>query len=277
MRRILFFAAAMALVAAACSGGDDSSDAEAAVLPFSQVQVGELVFENDPTFPDRGIFRVTTTEPMICSITWGTTEAMGNQNNSLDMNGTGIIDHNVLLPGAEPGETYFFRVQGSTADGRLYQSDIGTFALPRLEAADLVVPDEEGERGPNLALGAAVVAVSSEFSASWAGANAIDGDLSTEWATSGDADEAFIEIDLGSPQTVGAVEFVTRSMADGSSLTEAYTIQVDGGDEYGPFPARTPSATGTVDVSFTGQLLRFSVMESTGGNTGAVEIRVYGP
>ena len=44
---------------------------------------------------------LTTTIPMICSITWGPTEELGNQNNSLTMDGTGIEQHDVVLPGAE--------------------------------------------------------------------------------------------------------------------------------------------------------------------------------
>ena len=51
--------------------------------PFSEVQADEFVFEADPTESERGIFRVETTEPMICAIVWGETEAFGNFNNSL--------------------------------------------------------------------------------------------------------------------------------------------------------------------------------------------------
>jgi hypothetical protein len=57
---------AIALPAAACGGSDDFS--EGTVLPFELVQASELVFEIDPLDPGRGISRVTTTEPMICSI-----------------------------------------------------------------------------------------------------------------------------------------------------------------------------------------------------------------
>ena len=62
MRRLFIV---LVVVAAACGGGDGDETTEGAVLPFSLVQSGAFVFENDPTFPDRGIFRVTTTEPMI--------------------------------------------------------------------------------------------------------------------------------------------------------------------------------------------------------------------
>jgi len=124
---LIIAAGAFALIAAACSGG---SDGEASVRPFSEVQATDATFENDPTFPGRGILRVDTTEPMICAIVWGETEDLGNFNNSLDMNGTGIVEHNVMLPGAEAGKTYFYRLQGSAADGTLYQSELLTFTLP---------------------------------------------------------------------------------------------------------------------------------------------------
>ncbi len=51
--------------------------------------------------PAEPVGRVTTTEPMVYAIVRGETEALGNFNNSLAMNGTGIIDHDVFLPGAE--------------------------------------------------------------------------------------------------------------------------------------------------------------------------------
>jgi len=59
-------------------------------------------------------------------------------------------------------------------------------------------------------------------------------------------------------------------MGDGTATTESFTVTVDG-DTNGPFLAG-PSPT---RVSFRGQILTFEVAESTGGNTGAVEIEVY--
>ena len=265
--RYLVVALAAALVLAACGGGDDATE----VRPFEEVQGSDLVFENDPTFPGRGIFRVTTTEPMICAIVWGETEELGNFNNSLEMNGTGIVEHNVFLPGAEAGGTYFYRVQGSTADGTLYQSDLMTFTLP--EADDAGGGDAGGDDGTNLALEATVVAVSSEFSDSWGASNAIDGDLATEWSTAGDGDDAFIEIDLGREADVAAVEFLTRTMADGSATTTTFMVTV-GGEQLGPFPAGNPADPMRAEVAVSGQVFRFDVENSTGGNTGAIEIRL---
>ena len=140
------------------SDSDDSAGVEGAIegelLPFSLVQENEFVFEGDPSDPGRGIFRVRTTEPMICTIVWGETEEFGNFNNSLAMNGTGIIDHDVILPGAEPSKTYSFRVQGSTADGNQYRSEIGTFTIPEVEGGGDA--DETAVHGANLALDATI-------------------------------------------------------------------------------------------------------------------------
>ena len=263
---------AFALLAAACSGG---SDGVASVRPFSEVQATDARFENDPTFPGRGILRVDTTEPMICAIVWGETENLGNSNNSLDMNGTGIVEHNVLLPGAEAGKTYFYRLQGSAADGVLYQSELLTFTMPPSDSA--TTDDAASDHGINVAEGATVVEVSSEFSQSWSGANATDGDLNTEWSSAGDADEAFITIDLGSAQEIAGVEFLTRTMADGSATTETFFVVVDDGDRLGPFVAGNPANPVVNEALFTGQVLRFEVQDTTGGNTGAIEIRAFAP
>ena len=266
--------AALTLILAACGS---TAEAGGEVRPFSEVQDSEFVFENDPTFPDRGIFRVVTTEAMICSITWGPTEELGNQNNDLAMNGTGIIEHNVLLPGAEPGVTYFFRVQGATAEGQLFQSELATFTLPIIDPAGGDEDMEEEAHGDNLAIGGSVVEVSSEFSAGFAGQNAIDDDLATEWASAGDGDDAFLTIDLGSVQEVAGVEFITRSMANGTAITNQFFVVVDDGDRLGPFATGNPATPSFNAVTFTGRIIRFEIDTSTGGNTGAIEARVFAP
>jgi hypothetical protein len=262
---------ALGLVAVACSTAGTTES----VRPFEDVQASELVFENDPTFPGRGIFRVETTEPMICAIVWGESEALGRFNNSLDMNGTGIIDHNVFLPDAEPGVEYFYRVQGSTADGVLYQSELMTFVLPETDSA--TGAGTMPEHGDNLALGATVTDVSSEFSDSWAAPNAIDDDLNTEWSTAGDGDDAFLTIDLGEEREVAGVEFLTRTMTDGSATTTSFHVVVDGSDRLGPFDAGNPANPAFNVAEFAGRILRFEVETTTGGNTGAIEIRVFAP
>lgn len=268
---------AVATLGFGACGDDDGDDVlHDGVRPFAEVQVDDFEFAADPTTSNRGIFRVTTTEPMICAIVWGETEAFGNFNNSLAMSGTGIIDHDVFLPGAEAGRTYYFQVQGSTADGTLYRSEVGTFeiAVPTRSAAASTASAVSGADGVNLALDASIVEVSSEFSDAFAAANAIDDSGTTEWSSAGDGDDAFITIDLGTDADIGSVEFITRSMADGTAITETFSVTVDGDEVFGPFPAGTPIAPAPAVLDTTGQLLRFDVETSSGGNVGAVEIRV---
>lgn len=255
--------ALLAFALAACSS------ASAGVRPFEDIQATDPVFENDPTFPGRAVLHVTTTEPAICAVVWGETEELGSFNNSLSMNGTGISEHDVLLPGAEPGRTYYYVLQGTTADGTLYRSELTTFTLP--PAAEAPVPS-----GENLAIGAEVVEVSSEFGESWVASHAVDGDLGTEWSSRGDGDDASLTINLGEPVEVGFVEFLTRSMADGSATTTTFTVTVDSA-VFGPFPAGNPGERRPAPVGAVGQVLTFAVETSTGGNTGAVEVGVYAP
>jgi hypothetical protein len=265
---------ATALLAGGSCGGDEERSATsdmAVVRPFEEVQASDLVFEGDPTDPGRAIFRVTTTEPMICAIVWGEDDSFGRLNNSLSMNGTGIEQHDVVLPDVEAGVEYRYVVQGTTADGTLYRSDVGSFRIDAAPTAASVA-----DRGANLALDATVVEVSSEFSADFAGSLAIDGDTSTEWSTSGDGDDGFITIDLGADRQLTGVEFVTRAMADGTARTETFTVTVDDGAVLGPFPAGTVADPHLAEIGAVGRRVRFDVDASTGGNVGAVEIRVFG-
>lgn len=272
VRRLLLLALIpLALILVSC--GKSSAVSGVEVKPFEQVQASDFTFDRDPTDPGRGVFHVTTTEPMICAIVWGEGESLGNFNNSLAMAGTGITQHDVFLPGAEPGITYTFVVEGVTADGSIYRSGVGTFTLPETGGD---ISSTTIEERPNLAMSGTVVEFSSEFNSSFAAEKAIDGDLSTEWSTAGDGNSASITIDLGESMEVTGFEFITRSMPDGTAITDAYTVTVDGGETLGPFPAGDPGNFRPSDVLVTGRRFTFAVESSSGGNTGAVEIRILG-
>lgn len=107
--------------------------------------------------------------------------------------------------------------------------------------------------------------------------NAFDGDDATEWSSRGDGDSGFIAVDLGEATEIGAVELVTRSMADGSAITDTSTVSIDGGAPQGPFPAGTPARLRIAELVGSGRELPFDVETSSGGNVGASEIRVYAP
>lgn len=277
-RSARWYLSVVVLLLVSSSAGCTYSRVEGAVQarPFGEVQEGDMVFEPDPSDPRRARFRVTTTEPMICAVVWGEDDSFGRMNNATAMDGTGIEQHDVVLPDVEPGRQYTYVVQGTTADGTLYRSPVGTFTIDRADA-DAAVEPPDVEVGENLALDATVVDASSTFGDAFVAGHAVDGDDSTEWSTNGDGDGGSITIDLGKPQEIAAVEFVTRSMADGSAVTESFTVTVDGGEPAGPFPAGTPATRRISEIDATGRELRFDVESSTGGNVGAVEIRAYAP
>jgi hypothetical protein len=127
-----------------------------------------------------------------------------------------------------------------------------------------------GSIGANVAVGAEVTDVSSEFSSEFAAVNAVDGDLATEWSSRGDGDDAFITIDLGEIVDGTAVGFRTRTMTNGSATTETFTVEVDG-TQFGPFPAGNKPS----EVTFRGRVLTYRVDSSSGGNTGAIEVEAY--
>ncbi len=212
------------------------------------------------------VVQVQTSPPTICAIAYGRTPALGSIADDPDMGGTAITRHIVVLGGLVPGATYHFLLTATDAEGQVFQtSALGTFTTPR----------ENSAFGGDIAVGAKIVAVSSQWSSAYAAANAVDGNLATEWASNGDGDRAFITIDLGRERQITAISFITRAMSDGSAITRTYAVVVDGRRRYGPFPAGSPIRRRVVPVSFTGRFLRFEVVSSTGGNTGAAEIEVF--
>ncbi len=213
------------------------------------------------------VVQLQTKPPTVCAIAYGKTAALGSIANDPGMGGTAISHHVVLLKGLVPNTTYFFRLTATDAQGRVFQTpELATFTTTPTKSASL---------GRDVALSAKVVGVSSQFSNDFRAANAVDGNLSTEWSSAGDGDRAFITIDLGKPTAVTGVSFLTREMSDGSTITQTFAVVVDGGKRYGPFPAGNRLNPRIAAVSFTGRRLRFEVVKSTGGNTGAAEIQVF--
>lgn len=263
--RIPVVALTAVLVLAGCSDESGDTSGDTAVLAAEDVFDGELDVVPD-TSGTTATLAVTTSIDMACAVVYGTTEALGEGiATDTDMAGGAHADHEVLMTGLQPDTEYFFRVQGSGADGRLYRSELMTFRTP---AADTEAPP-----GENAAVGAEIASVSSEFSDAFGAENAVDGDLATEWSSNGDGDDAWITVDLGEPVDVSGIGFHSRQMSDGTSIINSFTVTVDDGEPLGPFPAGP--GLSVADVEFTGQVLRFDAVDTTGGNTGAVEIEVY--
>ena len=231
---------------------------------FETIQVGDLTLAPNPS-GTLATLRVRTAIKVVCAVAYGETTAYGHLSTTRSMDPSGTYDHTPVLTGLRPNTTYVYRIQGVGADGSLYRSPVYSFRTPVAAATRLP--------GRDVAVGASVLQVSSAYSPDYAGKYAVDGDPATEWSSNGDGNHAFITIDLHRAVHVVAIAFRTRSMSDGSAITRTFSVTVDGKKTYGPFPALPDPALNR--VAFTGRVLRFNVVKSTGGNTGASEIAVY--
>ncbi|MFQ5794505.1 MAG: discoidin domain-containing protein [Candidatus Bipolaricaulia bacterium] len=254
-----------------------SALAQVGVRPFEDILI------SGPTLIDLQPHSVTvlveTHIPVVCAVAYGTTTAYGQLATDSDMAGGGHQDHHPVLIGLQPDTEYHFRFGGMGSDGTLYHSTQDyTFRTPKAET-----PAPQRPSGKNLALlsqGAQVVAVSSNYGGrgnnSTYGANhAIDGDPRTEWSSNGDGSDAWIEIELPSETRVTAIGFWTRTMGRSAQIS-TFRVVTDRGDTHGPFLLADASGIHYFATDFTARRLRFEVVETSGGNTGAVEIQVYG-
>ncbi len=259
--RALALTAALATSAASCS---EVSTDDGPIRPFDEIAATGPEVEVDPsgTF---AVVLVTTTIEAVCAVSYGPGPELGMIATDQEMDGGGHRDHRPVLGGLSPGVEYSFRLQGIGADGTLYRSRLMTFQTPSVPSEDLP--------GTNIAPQAQIVEVSSEFSAAFSAANAIDGDPTTEWSSRGDGDDAFIVLDLGTDTAVSGIGYRSRSMSDGTALTTSFIVTIDDNTILGPFDAGPGLVV--VEAPFQGRLVRIDVETSTGGNTGAVEIEIY--
>ena len=240
------------------------------------------ILDSGPTAVDISATSATisahTSIDVVCSVAYGTTNEYGNLATDTDMAGGGHSDHGPRLVGLEPDTLYHYQLAGMDADGTVYRSEDLTF---RTVQAD---PDAVGKSaGRNLALvseGARLVGTSSNFggakhSETWGGNSAVDGDPATQWSSDGDGDDAWIEIALEAETLVRRLGFWTRSMVTSARII-SFQVVADDGTVAGPFTLDVPSSIHYFETSIKARRLRFEVAESTGGNTGAVEIEVYG-
>jgi len=137
--------------------------------------------------------------------------------------------------------------------------------------------------GQNLALlenGASVAGVSSNFGgggndSAFGAANALDGNPATEWSSASDGDAAWIDVELAAMTNVTSVGFWTRTMGD-TAQVRSFQVTTGQGETYGPFTVDDATTIYRFDTQFTAQRLRFELLDTSGGNTGALEIEVCG-
>jgi hypothetical protein len=227
-------------------------------------------------FTNRGTATVPieTRIPVACTLVYGTTPAFGQLTLDQDMAGGTHSSHNPQLSGLEPKTLYYFRVQGVDNAGNISVSEMMTFTTPAfvaVETKNLLAAEN----------GAEIMGVSSNWNSQdnegrFGILSALDGDPSTAWSSDGDGSDAWVEVRLAQRSIIRQVEFWTRFMSDGTAQVFEFTVMTDSGDTYGPFTLPDPDQPYTFDVEFEAETLRFQVTDSSGGNTGAVEIAVYG-
>lgn len=267
----------LGLLAAGCASDDGTTDVTAAtgqeVLAVEDILVDEPVFTNGAN----GVvtLQLGTTVDVGCNIVFGPDPSFGTLATDQDMSDGAHDLHTVVLGELEPGSVVHYQLQGADERGRLYRSQPTTFVVPEPGSSTLDTgdPRADADARENLALGADTT-TSSDFSDAFAGSNATDGNPATEWSSAGDGDDAFVEVDLGAQQEVGAVGFWTRDMSDGTAVIESVRVLVDDVEvvagEVGP-----DLTVLELPQPVAGQLVRFEAVTTTGGNTGAVEVEVY--
>ena len=256
----------------------EATDLEAALeainfRPIDDIIDQELLVMN---FTNRGTATVPieTSVPVACTLVYGTTPEFGHLTLDQDMAGGTHSSHNPQLSDLEPETLYYFRVQGVDDDGNVYVSEMMTFTTPEMVAV-------ETENLLSMENGAEIMGVSSNWNdqdndGRFGILSALDGDPGTAWSSNGDGSDAWVEVKLAQRSIIRQVEFWTRFMSDGTAQIFEFTVTTDSGESYGPFTLPDPDQPYTFDVEFEAETLRFQVTDSSGGNTGAVEIAVYG-
>ncbi|HEU5075094.1 MAG TPA: discoidin domain-containing protein [Polyangiaceae bacterium] len=185
--------------------------------------------------------------------------------------------HEVPLEDLEPEAEYFWRARAVDRDNAVLLTEVDSFTT--LDAAE-PMPSADNVALPSA--GAAVFDVSSNWGGgendSTYGANhAFDGHMASEWASDGDGDGAWIELEFGGLRRITSFAFRSRHMADGSSSIRRVELAFDGDTERGPFdvPDATRRYLFSIEPPVEASRVRLKAVESTGGNTGAREIQFY--
>jgi hypothetical protein len=269
--RLVITLAGFLLLAALAAACGSSNDEAATVRPLDEILDGSI--EITDLTATSAVVRVETSLDVVCSVVYGVDESFGSQSTDLDMGGQAHSSHSAPLRDLQPDTEYHYRLQGTGSDGTFYVSDVMAFRTPPGSAASKT----PGTNLASLKEGARVVEASSSFggSATWQPENAIDGEPATEWSSDGDGDDAFITIELAEASELSAVGVWTRTMGSSAQIMSFQVVTGDG-TVLGPFELPGSAQMHTFPVLVTARQLRFEVVESSGGNTGAVEVGAYG-
>ena len=238
---------------------------------FSDLQINEII-------SNRAVYSFKTSVPTRCVAEYGLSE------DNLDLSATDpeIVegeyrtDHVIPLEDLTPESVYYIRAKAVNEDGAEFLSQTSPFTT---------IANTTSLGRENLAAleDITITGVSSNFGdedddSAFGINNAFDGSFATDWASSGDGDSAFVQFEFSSESEIGGFGFRSRKMADGTSIiskvrlifddVEYATLDLDSPDNLKEFNFTTPVLATKV---------RVEAVETTGGNTGAKEIRFYPP
>jgi hypothetical protein len=211
--------------------------------------------------------------PIVCNVAYGTDTQYGHL--ALMAMTSPTTDHDVMLVGLEPATTYHYRITLTDQTARVYQS--GDFNFTTLQSAGTGKPS--GVNAAALAAGGQITGVSSNYgngdlNSAYGGNKAIDGNPNTAWSSNGDGDKAWIEIGLEQTDNITSIGFWTRTMGSSGQIS-SFRVVTDDGTHLGPFTLPDAATIYYFPVNVKAKSLRFEVVSSSGGNTGAVEIEAY--
>ena len=271
---VLARAAALAIAAAGCStsGEDDgAADAGNAGVAFDNLRVEDVGAY-------RAVIRFDTSAPTRCEAEFGTVEdALDRTATDPNMEpDTYQTEHQVPLEDLAPNTAYYVAARAEDEAGDVFVSPIAMFTTGAGAAVDDMINIAA------LTAGTTVTAVSSNFGgaandATWGANHAFDGQMSTEWSSNGDGDDAFVEVDLGATKSFSVVGFRSRMMVDGTSIIERFQLVVDGITTLGPFDAADPDIRYVfeLDQAVFARTVRLEALDTSGGNTGIKELQLF--
>ena len=254
-------------------GDEANSSGDPNDVTFSALRVEQLGAR-------RAVIAFETSRATTCEVEYGVaSDSLDSRATDPTMNPDEpfAIDHRVPLEDLQAETTYYIRAVVVDPDGNTYRSGVDSFTT---------LADDQGLLDfSNVALletGSAISDVSSNFGngpvdGSWGGNNTIDGSMATEWATNGDGNDAFIEIDLGASHELVGIGFRSREMANGSSIITSFELTFDGEQTLGPFDSPDPSTLYQyeLDSPISARVVRVDAITTSGGNTGAKAIELY--
>jgi len=254
------------LMAAATGCGGEQATTE-----LTQLRIEEIA-------DNRAAVRFETSLPTSGEVLFGTSD------DELDRTASDVamvpgdlsFAHEVPLEDLEPDTKYYWRARAVDRDNAVLLTELDSFTTADAD------PTEQGDNVALSGAGAKVFEVSSNWGAGkndsiYGADHAFDGKMASEWASDGEGDQAWVELEFGGLRRITNFAFRSRHMSDGTSIIRRVELAFDGDTERGPFdvPDPTERYLFRIEPPVEASRVRIKAVETSGGNTGAREIEFY--